>query len=270
MRFVKVCFLLVTVILSQSCSKNNMVTKAKLPHKSTSYLIEQMQANELQCDWFSAKLDIAFKTDKMSDSFKMHARIRKDSAIWLSATYYAVEAARFLITEDTVKFMDRKNNKYFVGDFDYINEKFDVELDFESLQALILGNSAGIAEQEKIKSYPSSGLYHLSSIGKRKLKRASEKDPEKLKTDVALDVSLYPESYKVARLFLQDFKQNKSMTSVYDKYQKIDNQLVPEKTQLSIVADQNVNATIEYLKVTLNKPLKFSFSIPEKYEKLEY
>ncbi|MBL4651420.1 MAG: DUF4292 domain-containing protein [Flavobacteriales bacterium] len=212
---------------------------------------------------------VAFKSDKMSDSFKMHVRLRKDSAIWISVTYYSVEAARFLITPDTVKFMDRKNSKYFIGDFDYINQKFNVELDFESLQSLILGNGVNISEFEKLKTYPSNGLYHISSIGKRKQKKADKKGDEKAKTDVALTVSIHPETYKVTRIILQDFKVHKSLKADFEKYQKIDGQLVPEETKLNIVSDQNIEATIEYLKVTLNKPLKFSFTIPEKYEKMD-
>ena len=257
------------VILAQSCSKSNVKTKKKLQHKSTSFLVEQMQQNELSCNWFSAKLAVAFKSDKMSESFKMHVRLRKDSAIWISATYYSVEAARFLITPDTVKFMDRKNSKYFIGDFAYINQKFDVELDFESLQSLILGNSVNISDFEKLKTYPSNGRYHISSIGKRKQKKADKKGDEKAKTDIALTVSLHPETYKVTRIIMQDFKLHKSLKADFEKHQKIDEQLVPKETTLNIVADQNIEATIEYLKVTMNKPLKFSFTIPEKYEKMD-
>jgi hypothetical protein len=266
-------FRFISVVLiffaAQSCSKNNVKTQKKLPHKSTSYLVEQLQENELKCDWFSAKLGVEFESDKMSDSFKIHVRLHKDSAIWISATYYSVEAARFLITPDTVKFMDRKNNKYFIGDFVYINEKFNVELDFESLQSLILGNGVDIAEFEKLKSYPANGLYHISSIGKRKQRKADKKGDDKAKTAVALTVSLSPETYKVSRLILQDFTQHKSLKADFEKYQKLDGQLVPERIKLNIVAEKNLDATIEYLKVTLNNPVKFSFTIPEKYEKMD-
>lgn len=269
MRLLQFISFVLIVFLAQGCSKNNVNTKKKLPHKSTSFLLDKLQENELKCDWFSAKLGIEFVSDKMSDSFKMHVRVRNDSAIWISATYYAVEAARFLITRDTVKLMDRKNKKYFIGDFTYINKKFNVELDFESLQALILGKGSNIAEFEKLKSYSSNEFYNISSIGKREQNRADKKGDQKAKTDIALTVSVYPGVFKVSRIILQDFKQHKSLKVDFEKYQKVEDQLVPKETELNIVAEQKLDASIEYLKVTLNKPLKLSFTIPEKYEKMD-
>ncbi len=167
----------------------------------------------------------------------------------------------FLITADTVKFMDRKNNKYFIGDFSYINEKFDVELDFESLQSLILGNGAGIESHEKLKTYPSNGLYHISSIGKRKMKKE--------KGDIGMNIMLYPNSYKVAKIILQDFKLQKSLLAEFTKHQEVDEQLFPKEIKLNIVADQKLESTIEYLKITVNKPVKLSFTIPDKYGRMD-
>ena len=269
MKLLRFISFMLFVLLTQACSKNNINTKKKLPYKSTSFLLEKLHENELKCEWFAAKIGVAFVSDKMSDSFKMHVRVRNDSAIWISATYYSVEAARFLITPDTVKFMDRKNKKYFIGDFAYINKKFNVELDFESLQSLILGKGSNISEFQRLKSYSSSEYYNISSIGKREQNRADKKGGQKAKTDIALTVSVYPSTFKVSRIILQDFKQHKSLKVDFEKYQKVDGQLAPKETELNIVAEQNLEASIEYLKITLNKPLKFSFTIPEKYEKMD-
>lgn len=265
--------------------------------------MEKLYENEYNCEWLSIKADVAFKTDKLSDSFKMHIRLRKDSAIWISTTYYAVEVFRFLISPDTVKFMDKKSNQYFVGDFNYLQEKFDIDLDFEALQAIILGNSIVIDEDERLKSFSRDGLYHLSSVGRTKMKKAEKEndvDEEELeinsddsnennpdsnrdekeekrkknekerrnKNDLAITISLFPENYKVAKISLHDFKLDKGLLVKMVKLQNLDNQLIPEKYTLDILSDNSIETTVEYLKAASNKPLKFSFSIPEKYERI--
>lgn len=251
-----------------SCNQQKDLLQRPLRARSTTFLVEKVKENEFKCEWLSVKAGIAFKTDKMSDSFKMHIRLKTDSVIWISATYYAVEVARFCITPDTVKFMDRKANQYFIGDIDYINQKFQLDLDFKSLQSLILGNSVGIDDTEKDKSYQNDGLYHISSVGKRQMKMADKGKEERINYDFAYSTAIYPKTYKVARITINDFKENKSMVAMFNKHQKVEGQLFPEEMGLIIDADQKVDATVEYLKASANKPLKFSFNIPDKYEQI--
>lgn len=261
-------FLFVTLLFFSACNKKTDVGQRTLRARSTSFLVEQLKENEFKTDWLSLKADISFKTDKMSDSFKMHIRTRTDSVIWISATYYAVEVARFYITPDSVKFMDRKANQYFIGDIDYINDRFQLDLDFYSLQALIMGNSVGVDDIENLRSYQNDGLYHISSVGKRQMKMADKGKEEKINYDYAQSTAIYPETYKVARLDIKDFKANKSLVAYYKKHANLNGQLFPELYDLKVQADNNIDATVEYLKIQTEGPQKFSFTIPEKYEKI--
>lgn len=263
----KIIVLLFIISAIVGCKSQKSTVKRTVKNKSTSFLVEKLKANEFNNDWISLKAGIAFKMNKISDSFKMHIRMKKDSAIWISATYYSVEVARFLITSDTVKFMDRKANQYFVGGYDYIHNRFNIATDFESLQSILLGNSVGIKEIDKVKSYNRDGLYHLSSFGRRKMKKAAEHG-EKVKIELAYKVSIDPENYKVVKLSIHDFKLNKSLVIDYEDHQKIENQLFPKKYQMTVHAEKEIESTIEYLKTTLNKPQKLSFNIPEKYERI--
>jgi hypothetical protein len=249
-----------------SCKQHKDLQRP-LRNRSTSYLVEKVHENEFKCKWISLKTGVAFKTDKLSDSFKMHIRMRTDSVIWISTTYYAVEVARFFITPDSVKFMDRKAKQFFVGNMEYLNQKFNLDLDFKSLQALILGNSMGIDVAVKNKSYHNDGLYHISSVGKREMRMADK--GESPNYDIASSTAIYPKIFKVARTSMKDYKANKSLTVDYKKHTNIDEQLLPNLYDIQIDADKDVNATVEYLKIQTNKSLKFSFNIPEKYEQIQ-
>lgn len=260
-------FILILLVFS-SCHQQKELGKKTEKGRSTSFLLEKLQENEFNCEWLSLKVGVGFKTDKLSDSFKMHVRLRKDSAIWISTTYYSVEVARFLITADTIKFMDRKANEYFIGKMDYLNEKFDLQLDFHSLQALMLGNSVGLSEDAKIKSYHSHGFYHISSLGKRKIKKL-DKGKETSNDEIAYGVSLYPDNFKVAKLSIQDFVTDRSLFASFLDHTAVGEQLLPQKVKINIIADNTIEATAEYIKIQENKPLKLSFNIPDKYEKID-
>ena len=91
---------------------------------------------------------------------------------------------------------------------------------------------------------------------------------KKVNYDFAYSTAIYPKTYKVARIAIKDFKANKSLQAFFNKHTKIEGQLLPEKYDLDIQADKKVDAKVEYLKIQANKPLKFSFNIPEKYEQI--
>jgi hypothetical protein len=260
------------------CHQQKETTKRPIKGKSTSFLLEQAQTNEFRSEGMSLKLDVAFKTTKMSDSFKMYIRTKTDSVIWISATYYAVEVARIYITPDSVKFMDRKANKYFVGDMSFLNDKFELELDFYTLQAIIYGNTLGLEDPEKIKSYIADGYYQLSSLGKRKIRKLDKDDNsnneeeiiEKLNADMVFSTSLYPNTYKVSKLSLHDLSQNKSLLLKYSNHTNVEGQLFPQKIAIEIQSDNNMTVAIDYMKIQAGKDQKFPFTIPEKYELIEY
>jgi hypothetical protein len=75
-------------------------------------------------------------------------RMIKDSAIMVSVNAFAgIEAARMLFTRDSVKILDRINNRYFLGN--YIDSKrfLPVAMDYDIIQSVFLGSSVRIIEE---------------------------------------------------------------------------------------------------------------------------
>ena len=66
---------------------------------------------------------------------------RKDSAIWISVTpVLGIEVARLLVTNDSVKMMNRLNSTYFTGNFKLINKLFNADIDYDMFQSFLVGN----------------------------------------------------------------------------------------------------------------------------------
>lgn len=264
----------VGVIGLSSCRvSKEALTDKHFPNRKSDEVLQLMQENEVNCEWLSIKYDVELKTPKIDDSFKMYVRMRKDSVIWVSATYYAVEVARFLFTPDSVKFMDRKNNQYYVGEYDYISERFQVDANFNVLQSLILANSAELlkveSEDDKMKSSKSDGNYYLSVLRKRQLRRALKRDEIKKDLDLGISVWVQPENFRISKTTIADFESDRSITAVFSDYEKTCNSLFPKKVNYTALsANEQAEVKTSAMKVTPDKKVSLSFTIPEKYEPL--
>ncbi len=195
-------------------------------------------------------------------------RCRRDSMIWLSITpLLGIEVARAIITKDSVKFVDRIHSEFFTGDFAYISKLLHADLDYEMIQSLLVGNSVAFYEEdEKLRSGVYDGKFLLSTVRKRKFKRVVEQNKE-LK-DPVQGIWLDPGNYKIMRILFNEFNPDREFDANFSNFQLVDSLLFPHTINYNIKAEKNVIISIDYSKVTLNKPQAMPFSIPEKYERI--
>src|ERR1041385_4126377 len=197
----------------------------KLDYKAPRPLMNYMRGGEFKYDWFSAKMDCEASDDSSTVSFNVVLRMKKDSAIWMMITDPAIgiPVARILITCDSVKFVQRlPSEKCFKGDFAFLSQLLQTDVDLDMMQSLLVGNSVSFYEEdEKMKSSINSENcnYTLSTIRKRKLKRALN-DPGP-PSDPFQTISLEPETFKILKILFID-AQNRTFTSTYGDFQKLD------------------------------------------------
>lgn len=105
--------------------------------------IEEARANVAEIDfrYLTAKSKISFKSAEQDiDNANINIRVRKDSLIWLSVNKLGIEAVRGLITRDSITIIDKIHREYTVYDFPTLSRQFNFEMNFDLLQALIVGN----------------------------------------------------------------------------------------------------------------------------------
>ena len=105
--------------------------------------IEEARANVAEIDfrYLTAKSKISFKSVQQDiDNANVTIRVRKDSLIWLSISKLGFEAVRGLITKDSITIVDKIHKEYAVYDFPTLSKQFNFSMNFELLQALIVGN----------------------------------------------------------------------------------------------------------------------------------
>jgi hypothetical protein len=245
--------------------------KCRIDYKSGKVLAKQLKENELNFINASAKFNCELNFDNEEHSFNVSVRCRKDSVIWLSISKLGIDAARALITKDTVKIMlGLTEKKYFIGDFSYINELLQSNLDYEMLEALLFGNSANFYDDdEKLKPGKDkvNCNYFLSTVKKRIAKKinSGDKQPE----ENYQTIWLHPNTFKIVMLEFDDVKTKRKFNACYDEFTAVDNFLAPFKLVYSISAEKNIKANIQYSKITLNENLNFPFRIPSSYEPIQ-
>ncbi|MFD2571607.1 DUF4292 domain-containing protein [Spirosoma soli] len=105
--------------------------------------IEEARTNVAEIDfrYLTAKSKISFKSPEQDiDNANINLRVRKDSLIWLSVSKLGIEAVRGLITRDSITIIDKIHKEYTVYDFPTLSKQFNFNMNFELLQALIVGN----------------------------------------------------------------------------------------------------------------------------------
>ena len=265
-------FLLIVFTVLWSCKTKEKAKRSSLEGKKTEYLIEQMRMNEFAFETFSAKAVITLRQEGKKHTFKSNIRIKKDSAIWISITpLFGIELGRVMITEDTVKVINRLEKQYFIGDYEYINKRFNIDFEYQVIQAILLGNSIAFELDDKIKFSIDKDDYYLGNLRKSKARKADEK-PKKIEKQKEEVVSLWinQENFKIDRFLLSDLSADRFILGEYKNQMTLEDQQIPEYLHFEVQSANPAIVEIQYSRVSLNKALKFSFNISSKYEQIRF
>ncbi|MBL4707094.1 MAG: DUF4292 domain-containing protein [Flavobacteriales bacterium] len=231
-----------------------------------------MALNEFNFEHLSIKASVQVLQNEKKRPFKANIRIRKDSAIWISITpALGIEVARILITKDTVKVINRFDRNYFIGDYAYINKRFDIELEFNLIQSMLVGNSISFEKDEKVKLSVDKEKYYLGNLKKRKARKADNK-PQKIERQKEEVISLWVDQYnfKIRNFIFSDLLANRFLTGEYKDFKSVGDQLIANDLKFDFQSEKPAKVALQYSKVSLEGPLKFSFNISSKYEQVYY
>ncbi len=132
---------LFSLLVVQGCKTTSGVT-GTVPSSANSAaaLLDSMQRHAFYFDWFTGKARVEVYEDGNKTEFTASIRIRKDSAIWLSISpALGLEAARVLITHDSIRVIDRLNGESFSKDYRYFTGYTSLPVTYDLLQDLIMG-----------------------------------------------------------------------------------------------------------------------------------
>lgn len=227
-------------------------------------LYDKIKEADLRINTFSAKVNAETDINNQGNSFTANLRVKVDSAIWMSISpALGIEVARVFITRDSLKFTNRINGTYFKGDYRYLNSLLQIELNFNMIQSILLGNIYLHYSKDKYNCDKDNLNLILSSLKKRQIKREEDINIPQVLTQ---ELFYSKEQQKISSMNLQDYRPQRRFAVNYDAFVEIESQKLPTSIIVKANAEKSVMIKLEYSKINFNKELNLPFSIPPSYE----
>ncbi len=246
-----------------ACHRAVPTTKGTAPGASTSTTVRPskeaaVKAVDFDSPYLTAKGKVQATIKGDEKSATINIRMRRDSAIWVSAGLLGFEGVRALLTPDSVRVINRLDKTYFAGGYDYLTKLLNVPVSFTQAQALLLGNyqSAPAGAALTLGTAPAGGqrvAYPLNGVIVEQLIQAT--------------------SGRVEKLTLTETGSDRSLAADYADFQAVDGAKVPFAHSLLVDAKQGAvgtKASLKYSKVSAGAAgLSFPFDIPKGFQRVK-
>jgi hypothetical protein len=231
------------------------------PPSSRSPIAQQQSVNDIisqsiqqrsNFEWFSANLSGSYNSGSDRYNFGGQIRIKNGEVIWMSITFMGLmEVARLKVTPDSVFLythnqLERPQNTT-LHDFGFFKEMTGIDLTFDMLQDILLGNYF-IPEPNNRYSY---GYFEGNFL-------FTDNRPS---ADLMFDFVLSNAHYKFLKLSMRD-RENRSILINYDNYTIINDKLFPQNIIVRMTNPMEMELRLNYQRIQLNVPQNTPFNIP--------
>lgn len=203
----------------------------------------------------AARMHVQYENGKDMQSLTVSLRMEKDQKIWIKASLLGITLAKLYITPESVSYYESISNTYFDGDFSLLSKWLGTEINFEKAQGILLGQSIFNLDN-KYKSEVISNKYMLQ--------------PKIQPHNFIHSLLLNPDNFKVASESLSQPTEERMFTLNYGPYQSLEGGFYP--SEFKIIATQKEEKTqivVNYKKIDYNVAIRFPFTIPNGYEKIQ-
>ena len=243
-------FLLLLPFILMACSKKIISPIIATPPKPT------LAIEQIDFEYFHGKARMVYQDNKKEQEAKANIRVRKDSVIWISFNLVGIQGARALINKDSITILSNLKNEYYVFDYKELSKRYNFEINYDVIQAALLGNLIIQRSDDDVIEQHSSGYLlkqHTNNIGIINYVNGA--------------------SMKIERVDMKETTNNNTLTINYSNFQPVGTKIFPYNGTLSIfykTLSGLLSTTIifEYNKAEVgDRELKFPFNIPKRYER---
>ncbi len=255
------------LLLFTACSGTRRVIREPIREEGPEYLFKQLKANEVHFHDLSLKFSATLIQDKKDRSdFSGQLRILRDSLIWVSISpALGIEAIRAMITPDSVFVMNRIDKTYLATDFGYINRMINAALDYDMLQAFLIGNDFAFYEVPQFRATLDGGIYRLNTSNRNKLKKYIRRNVN-VTTIPLQSIWLDPESFKITRVQVKELEvEGRKVTASYSGFTGVNGQPFATRVEIEASAEKSIDLNLEYTRAEMDAGIEFPFRIPSSY-----
>lgn len=214
--------------------------------------IRSFEMNNLDFHTFSGRAKTKIQMNKQERDVTLNIRIDRDKAIWISVTaILGVEAARVLITPDSVKIINRLHGEYISKPFSYVYNYVNPGVTFTTLQDLLLANvSSSLLRTDNVQVASAQDEFIVIGI----------------KDQLSFQYRINKEN-RPFNFILQEVGGTSNLEAYYGNYATTGGYNFPQNIALDIVGENmSINAKLDFSRVNFNAPVELPFTVSERYK----
>lgn len=247
------CALLIGLVSSCRGTKSVIASGVPSDKLSAKQVIKQHDKSEANFKTMNAKVAIDLIQGEKEQGHTFSLRMEKDKVIWLSASF---GMARMMITPNKVQFYNKLDNEYFDGNYKLLSEVVGVDLDFNKVQNILLGQAIFNLQDQVHEVTISNNAYALS--------------PKDQEAFLELFYLINPSHFKIDSLQMYQALERRMLQVDYASYQEVNKQIIPQNIKIVAVDHEDeVKITLEFKSVALDGEVRFPFNIPAGYKEIE-
>jgi len=288
--------LVFTALLLTGCTNMRRLERGKpIRSEGSGGILRKHLATQAEPDWAAMRLQVEADVDGERSGFKVNARMRRDSALWLSITpALGVEAARLLLTPDSVLFYSKVPGNRFAyrGDFAAIDSLLGTEITFDMVQRILLGQGIGLLDEDSKYISKVDGREHLLiSKYKRRVKRLVGVKEREIAPDDSLSVAAREAvqervmnrsddddllvkrywfdglGYQLTRSRFDDLYWGRSIDIGHGGFELEAGGWIPHRTDITIASPEMTHSiSLEISRAKYGRPYPMPFEIPQDME----
>ena len=269
-----VSILILAILILASCRSTRQIQTVVKPKKDTATQVVtvpvtnthedtvqflsttygKIAAHTIRFTTFSAKIDVDY-TDAQGKKYNVnaHLRMQNDSATWISITaIFGIEGLRALITQDSVKLINKQDKVYTARSVAYLQEVTALPLDLSSLQQLLIGNPVFL-DSTRLSSYSQNdAAITLISLG------------DFFKNLITVDKNT--ELVLSSKLDDLDGSRNRTCFLNYSDYENDKGVSFATKRHITVAEAKKLDIKLDFKQYSFNETLSFPFSVPKNYK----
>lgn len=255
-------------LLFSSCQTKRSIIKQPIREEGAEYLFGKLKERELHFSTLSARFSADYKNGNQKYAFSGQIRIQKDTLIWASLSVMGLEGMRLMISQDSIKYINRLNNTFLIGDWYDLNKFLNANIEYDILQSFLIGNDISFYEDGKFKATIDKNEYKLSASARRKMKKYIRRQEEEHNVFIQ-NIWLDPSTFKITRADVKEIrKDNIKLDATYASFEAIGSQLFPREMIYQITAENRILVGVTFSRINIDEPMTFPFRIPSNFTRV--
>lgn len=255
-----------------------------IPGITENKLLKNIYTNEpVFNSLYSRRMDVSFTQNGKTTNLKGTLKIQRDSFIQVSVTApLGIEVGRILLTRDSIKFIDSFHKEYFLSDYKYFCNKFEINLSYDCFQKILTNtffdfeNCGGGERKEKNYKIDKIGdCYTLSTLREkalgRKIKELYRKKRKNKEFALILQkIQIDPSSFRPLSMSIEDIEEKVGVSVDYNDFQDFEGTFFPAKMMFNLFSEDNIiGFKINFSRLEFDTKVEPNFRISSKYKRIE-